>query len=58
MDQGIAVFDNANNLIIWNRRFRQLLDLPEAAGQVGFPLADIVSILTKRGDIRKDQEKG
>ncbi|MCK3775960.1 PAS-domain containing protein [Ensifer sesbaniae] len=58
MDQGIAVFDNANNLIIWNRRFRQLLDLPEAAGQVGFPLADIVSILTRRGDIRKDQEKG
>ena len=58
MDQGIAVFDNANNLIIWNRRFRQLLDLPEAAGQVGFPLADIVATLTKRGDIRKEQEKG
>ncbi|MDK1377742.1 MULTISPECIES: PAS domain-containing hybrid sensor histidine kinase/response regulator [unclassified Sinorhizobium] len=57
MDQGIAVFDNANNLIIWNRRFRQLLDLPEAAGQVGFPLADIVEILTRRGDIRKGQEK-
>ncbi|MGH6805866.1 MAG: hybrid sensor histidine kinase/response regulator, partial [Ensifer adhaerens] len=57
MDQGIAVFDNANNLIIWNRRFRQLLDLPEAAGQVGFPLADIVAILTKRGDIRKEDEK-
>lgn len=58
MDQGIAVFDNANNLIIWNRRFRQLLDLPEATGQVGFPLADIVSILAKRGDIRKEDEKG
>ncbi|OCP05066.1 MULTISPECIES: PAS domain-containing hybrid sensor histidine kinase/response regulator [unclassified Ensifer] len=58
MDQGIAVFDNANNLIIWNRRFRQLLDLPEAAGQVGFPLADIVAVLSKRGDIRKDEEKG
>ncbi|MEI2298085.1 PAS domain-containing hybrid sensor histidine kinase/response regulator [Ensifer sp. MJa1] len=58
MDQGIAVFDNANNLIIWNRRFRQLLDLPEAAGQVGFPLAEIVSSLTRRGDIRKEDEKG
>lgn len=58
MDQGIAVFDNANNLIIWNRRFRQLLDLPEATGQVGFPLADIVAILAKRGDIRKEDEKG
>jgi Na+/proline symporter/CheY-like chemotaxis protein/nitrogen-specific signal transduction histidine kinase len=57
MDQGIAVFDNANNLIIWNRRFRQLLDLPEAAGRVGFPLADIVATLTRRGDIRKEDGK-
>jgi Na+/proline symporter/signal transduction histidine kinase/CheY-like chemotaxis protein len=57
MDQGIAVFDSSNNLIIWNRRFRQLLDLPESAGQVGFPLAEIVSILTKRGDIRKEDGK-
>ncbi|WP_027992646.1 hybrid sensor histidine kinase/response regulator [Sinorhizobium meliloti] len=57
MDQGIAVFDNANNLIIWNRRFRELMDLPEAAGQVGFPLADIVAILARRGDVRKDEEK-
>lgn len=51
MDQGIAVFDSSNNLTIWNRRFRQLLDLPENAGQVGFPLADIVAILSQRGDI-------
>lgn len=51
MDQGIAVFDSSNRLTIWNRRFRQLLDLPENAGQVGFPLSEIVSILSQRGDI-------
>jgi Na+/proline symporter/signal transduction histidine kinase/CheY-like chemotaxis protein len=51
MDQGIAVFDSSNHLTIWNRRFRQLLDLPETSGQVGFPLADIVAILSQRGDI-------
>jgi len=51
MDQGIAVFDSSNHLTIWNRRFRQLLDLPETAGQVGFPLADIVAILSQRGDV-------
>lgn len=51
MDQGIAVFDSAGNLTVWNRRFRQLLDLPEYVGQVGFPLADIVDILVERGDI-------
>ena len=51
MDQGIAVFDSSNRLSIWNRRFRSLLDLPEHVGQVGFPLADIVAILSERGDI-------
>ncbi|MFB2549738.1 PAS domain-containing hybrid sensor histidine kinase/response regulator [Ensifer soli] len=57
MDQGIAVFDSSSTLITWNRRFRQLLDLPEHAGQVGFPLAGIVSILVERGDIAPDEEK-
>ena len=51
MDQGIAVFDSQRRLTIWNRRFRQLLDLPETVGQVGYPLADIVAILVERGDI-------
>jgi signal transduction histidine kinase len=51
MDQGIAVFDSSERLTIWNRRFRNLLDLPEQVGQVGFPLADMVAILSERGDI-------
>ncbi|TCR91057.1 PAS domain-containing hybrid sensor histidine kinase/response regulator [Rhizobium sp. BK376] len=51
MEQGIAVFDSHHRLTIWNRRFRQLLDLPENVGQVGYPLADIVAILSDRGDI-------
>lgn len=55
MDQGIAVFDSSNRLTIWNRRFRALLDLPEHVGQVGFPLTEIVAILTERGDIKSDE---
>jgi len=51
MDQGIAVFDSSERLTIWNRRFRNLLDLPEQVGQVGYPLSDIVAILADRGDI-------
>lgn len=54
MDQGIAVFDSANRLIIWNRRFRHLLDLPESTGQVGVPLSEIVAILEARGDGVRD----
>ncbi|MBW6425910.1 PAS-domain containing protein [Rhizobium sp. XQZ8] len=51
MDQGIAVFDSSERLTIWNRRFRNLLNLPEQVGQVGYPLSDIVGILADRGDI-------
>ncbi|MDI7862300.1 hybrid sensor histidine kinase/response regulator [Rhizobiaceae bacterium n13] len=51
MDQGIAVFDSSHQLVIWNRRFRQLLDLSENVGQVGYPLNDIIAILAERGDI-------
>ncbi|MCQ1769225.1 hybrid sensor histidine kinase/response regulator [Neorhizobium galegae] len=58
MDQGIAVFDSSERLTIWNRRFRNLLDLPEQVGQVGFPLADMVAILSERGDLAAaDQAK-
>jgi Na+/proline symporter/signal transduction histidine kinase len=56
MDQGIAVFDSADRLTIWNRRFRHLLDLPDQVGQVGFPLSDIVAMLSERGDIPADEQ--
>ncbi|MDS7596141.1 hybrid sensor histidine kinase/response regulator [Agrobacterium tumefaciens] len=52
MDQGIAVFDSSQQLTIWNRRFRTLLDLPEQFGQVGVPLTDIVVMLQQRGDVQ------
>lgn len=56
MDQGIAVFDSQNQLTIWNRRFRSLLDLPEIAGQVGFPLSAIVAMISERGDIAPEAQ--
>lgn len=57
MDQGIAVFDSSDRLTVWNRRFRQLLDLPEQAGQVGFLLSDIVALLVERGDVSENQKE-
>lgn len=57
MDQGIAVFDSSQQLTIWNRRFRTLLDLPEQFGRVGFPLVDIVAMLEERGDIAAGQQR-
>lgn len=57
MDQGIAVFDSSDRLTVWNRRFRQLLDLPEQAGQVGFQLSDIVALLAERGDVEESEKE-
>ncbi|MBB3944781.1 Na+/proline symporter/signal transduction histidine kinase [Rhizobium skierniewicense] len=56
MDQGIAVFDSSQQLTIWNRRFRTLLDLPEQFGRVGLPLNEIVAMLEERGDIAAGQQ--
>lgn len=57
MDQGIAVFDAAGLLSIWNRRFRDLLDLPDEMGQVGMALSEIVAQLRLRGDLSEQQEQ-
>jgi Na+/proline symporter/signal transduction histidine kinase len=57
MDQGIAVFDASGRLSIWNRRFRDLLDLPDEMGQVGVALSEIVAQLRLRGDIETGQEQ-
>ncbi len=51
MDQGIAVFDTSNELMIWNRRFRTLMELPEDIGQVGMSLHVITDLLARRGDV-------
>ncbi len=47
--QGIGVFDKDIRLICWNRRYRDLLDLPAEFGQVGTPLTEILRYNAERG---------
>lgn len=47
--QGIGVFDKDLRLICWNRRYRDLLDLPPEFGQVGTPLTEILRYNAERG---------
>ncbi|MGI9524971.1 MAG: hybrid sensor histidine kinase/response regulator [Hyphomicrobiaceae bacterium] len=47
---GISVFDRNNQLICWNRQFRELLDLPTELGAVGVPLDRILRFCAERGD--------
>jgi Na+/proline symporter/signal transduction histidine kinase len=48
--QGISVFDRELRLVCWNRRFRDLLDLPPAFGRVGVTLNEILRFNAERGD--------
>lgn len=47
---GLVVFDTEMRLICWNRRFREILDLPPEFGRVGVPLDRIVREMAKRRD--------
>jgi len=49
MGQGISVFDKDLQLICWNRRFRELLDLPSEFGAVGVPLDKIIQYKAEAG---------
>jgi len=48
--QGIAVLDADMRLTTWNRRYRELFDLPPELGRIGVPLIDILRFLAERGD--------
>ncbi len=50
--QGISVFDKDLRLICWNRRFRELLELPAEFGQVGTPLSALLRHNAERGAFR------
>jgi Na+/proline symporter/signal transduction histidine kinase/CheY-like chemotaxis protein len=48
--QGISVFDRELRLVCWNRRFRDLLDLPPEFGRVGVTLPEIIRFNVERGE--------
>jgi len=54
--QGIGVFDPDFRIAIWNRRFLELLDLPDSSVQVGTSLREIVRIIDERGEYGQNGE--
>lgn len=53
--QGIVVLDADLRLTTWNRRFREMLDLPADLGRIGVPLAEILRFQADRGDFGPGQ---
>ncbi|WP_174873073.1 PAS-domain containing protein [Vogesella oryzae] len=50
LDQGVTVFDAELKLVACNLRFLQLLDFPEALGQVGTPFEAFIRYNAERGE--------
>ncbi|NIB38587.1 hybrid sensor histidine kinase/response regulator [Pseudomaricurvus alkylphenolicus] len=48
MNQGIAVIDTNQQLVVWNQQFVQMFDLPETLFYVGSPMEDLVRQSTRR----------
>jgi diguanylate cyclase (GGDEF)-like protein len=54
MTQGLSMFDEHKRLVVWNRRFAELYDVPEHLLKVGTPYEDIVADRFARGVINAD----
>ena len=54
VEQGISVFDADFRLSSWNRRFRELLDLPAELGQPGTSLSKIADAISRRCEWRDE----
>lgn len=50
LGQGVTVVDSALNLVAWNRRFIEMLRLPEEAVRHGVALEDIMRLNARNGE--------
>jgi two-component system cell cycle sensor histidine kinase PleC len=53
LEQAISVFDGQLRLVLWNRNFRRLFDLPDRLLQTGTPFETIVRFNAERGEYGK-----
>ncbi len=51
--QGIAVFDGELNLICWNRKFRELINLPGELARIGVPLPEVVKEILREAGLHR-----
>jgi diguanylate cyclase (GGDEF)-like protein/PAS domain S-box-containing protein len=54
MKQGLSVFDERKRLVVWNKRFAELYDVPEKFLKVGTAYEDIMADRFARGILKVD----
>jgi diguanylate cyclase (GGDEF)-like protein/PAS domain S-box-containing protein len=55
MTQGLSMFDERRRLVVWNKRFAELYDVPEKFLKVGTPYEDIIADRFARGVTKADR---
>jgi PAS domain S-box-containing protein len=50
MSEGISIYDGAMRLVTFNRRWQEMLLLPDSLAKVGAPFRDILTFMGQRGD--------
>jgi diguanylate cyclase (GGDEF)-like protein/PAS domain S-box-containing protein len=54
MTQGLSMFDERKRLVVWNKRFAELYDVPEKFLKIGTPYEDIIADRFARGVTKAD----
>jgi diguanylate cyclase (GGDEF)-like protein/PAS domain S-box-containing protein len=54
MTQGLSMFDERKRLVVWNKRFAELYDVPEKFLKIGTPYEDIIADRLTRRVIKVD----